>query len=145
MAPHKIMPHSFLHCLGMYELVWGSGQTETLTTIYVHTHIQTINVYIHTYTHLLHICMCVCVYHSMCMRVREQLIGVSCLLPPYGFWVSNSGHQAWQEASLLTKPPFHQLTTFAFISSSSKWISQSQLHLLFLTIPWEMNQKIIIL
>lgn len=77
MAPHKIMPHSFLHCLGMYELVWGSGQTETLTTIYVHTHIQTINVYIHTYTHLLHICMCVCVpqhvYEGQRTTYRSQL------------------------------------------------------------------------
>lgn len=35
-------------------------------------------------------------YHSVSMKVREQLATVTSLLLPFGFWGTNSDHQTWQ-------------------------------------------------
>lgn len=42
---------------------------------------------------LLILCVCVCGAH---VEVRGCPVRVSYLLPPRGFWRTNSGHQAWQ-------------------------------------------------
>lgn len=53
-------------------------------------------------------CICVCIDVSSDMHVEgtEQLVGISFLLLPCSFRELNSGHQAWQQASLPAEPSY---------------------------------------
>ena len=52
------------------------------------------------------VCVCVCVYHSMLVKVREQLTGVNALLP-CSFWGFNSDCKAVIASALPAEPSLH--------------------------------------
>lgn len=64
-----------------------------------------------------------CVSHSTHAKVGGQLSEIGSLLPPCGSWQSNSGNQAWQQASLPGEVPHQSL--IMYFPPHSKCIIQS--------------------
>lgn len=74
---------------------------------------------LHFYFVYVHICVHTCMPYSTHVEIRGQIAGVSSHLPVCGYQGSNSGHPAWHQVLLPTKPshqpPFLDLSILSFL------------------------------
>lgn len=56
-------------------------------------------------------------WHSACVEIREQLEGVSFLLPIWEHWGYNSGSRGWQQVPFLDEPFYRSQQSFVSFSS----------------------------